>query len=533
MSARSAPSRWRPVLVLVALLVLVAPLAACGGSTLGAGTAVGPVPSPELRQFYAQRLDWSRCGRFDCTYLEVPLDYSRPTGRTARLAVLRSRAGRPDRRIGSLVVNPGGPGGSGTQLAAGLADQIRNTPLGQRFDLVGFDPRGIGSSEPLIKCSTGRERDDDRLYRDTDDAAPPGETPAEAAERARARDAHYEEETKGDVAKCVERSGADLLANVGTRDVARDMDVLRSALGDTKLTYLGYSYGTRLGYTYAEAFPGNVRALVLDGALDPNQDPVDESVAQAGAFQRAFEVFAAWCAQQPSCPLGADAADPRAATANYRTLVLPLLRQPVELRDGRKLAYGDAQTAVIKAMYQRELWVPLRHGLEELVSGKGEVLMRLADAYYERSGHGEYSNLQDALRAVRCVDDQAITDPAVALEESRRTLAVAPFEDDGQGPSAARDACAFWPVPPTSRAHQPNVAGLPPVVVVSTTGDPATPYQAGVELAKALHGRLISVQGNQHGASLSGNQCVDGAVTRYLTDLELPPDGIRCTLDPS
>ncbi|HEX4360030.1 MAG TPA: alpha/beta fold hydrolase [Pseudonocardia sp.] len=259
MSSRSAPRRWRPLLVLVALLALVAPLAGCGGSTLGAGTAVGPVPSPELRQFYAQRLDWSRCGRFDCTYLEVPLDYSRPTGRTARLAVLRSRAGQPDRRIGSLVVNPGGPGGSGTELAAGLADQVRNTPLGERFDLVGFDPRGIGSSEPLIKCSTGRERDDDRLYRDTDDAPPPGETAAAAAERTRARDAHYEEETKGDVAKCVDRSGADLLANVGTRDVARDMDVLRSALGDAKLTYLGYSYGTRLGYTYAEAFPGNVR----------------------------------------------------------------------------------------------------------------------------------------------------------------------------------------------------------------------------------------------------------------------------------
>jgi pimeloyl-ACP methyl ester carboxylesterase len=311
------------------------------------------------------------------------------------------------------------------------------------------------------------------------------------------------------------------------------MDVLRSALGDTKLTYLGYSYGTRLGYTYAEAFPGNVRALVLDGALDPNQDPVDESVAQAGAFQRAFEVFADWCAQQPSCPLGADAGDPKVATANYRKLVLPLLRKPVALRDGRKLAYGDAQTAVIKAMYQRDLWTPLRQGLEELVGGKGETLMRLADAYYQRSGHGQYSNLQDALRAVRCVDDQAVTDPAVALEESRRTLAVAPFEDDGQGPSAARDACAFWPVPPTSRAHQPSVAGLPPVVVVSTTGDPATPYQAGVELAKALHGRLLSVQGNQHGASLSGNQCVDGAVTSYLTDLVLPPDGIHCTLDPS
>ncbi|HEX4246348.1 MAG TPA: alpha/beta hydrolase [Pseudonocardia sp.] len=132
-------------------------------------------------------------------------------------------------------------------------------------------------------------------------------------------------------------------------------------------------------------------------------------------------------------------------------------------------------------------------GLEELAGGKGQMLMRLADAYYGRSGSGTYSSLIDALQAVRCVDDKAITDPAVALELSRRTLAAAPFEDDGRGPSAARDACAFWPAPPTSAAHRPNVAGLPQVLVVSTTGDPATPYQAGVELAKALGARLLSV----------------------------------------
>jgi len=519
--------------ILVALLALVVPVAACGtGSTLGAGTAVGPVPDPQLQRFYAQRLDWSRCGKFDCTYLEVPLDYSKPTGKTARLAVLRSRASQPDRRIGSLVVNPGGPGGAGTQLAARLAGQIRNTPLGERFDLVGFDPRGIGASEPLIKCRTARERDDDRLYRDTD--GPPADDAAVAAgEPDRARDAHFEEDSKQDVAKCVERSGADLLANVGTRDVARDMDVLRSALGDAKLTYLGYSYGTRLGYTYAEAFPQNVRALVLDGALDPDQDPVEENVAQAAAFQQAFEVFAAWCAQQPNCPLGAAAADPKAATAAYRALVLPLLKKPVALEDGRKLAYGDAQIAAVKAMYSKELWGPLRQGLDELAGGKGEMLMRLADDYDGRSADGSYSSMHDALLAVRCVDDKAITDPAVALEQSKRTLAVAPFQDIGEGPSAARDECAFWPVPPTSQAHQPNVAGLPQVVVVSTTGDPATPYEAGVELAKSLNARLLSVQGTQHAASLEGNQCVDEAVTRYLTDLQVPPDGIRCTLDPS
>jgi len=520
---RASLSRGRRALVVLALLALTVPLAACGlGGRVAAGTEIGSAPAPELERFYTQELDWSRCGKFDCAYLQVPLDYSRPNGKTARLAVLRQKASEPSERIGSLVVNPGGPGGSGTKLAASLSREMRGTPLGERFDLVGFDPRGVGHSEPAVRCKTDNERDEERLFQV--EQRPPGNE----AER-RAADTAREQHTRDEVAQCSERSGVDLLANVGTRDVARDMDVLRAALGDQKLTYLGFSYGTRIGYTYAEAFPNNVRALVLDGALDPNRSAADEEVEQNAAFQRAFDTFAKWCAEQAQCPLGTD---PTSATANYRKLALPLIQNPLPLEDGRKLSHADVVTATSSAFYGQSKWEPLRKGLIELAAGRGEVLMKMADDYEGRDEAGGYSGQRDANVAINCVDKRQNPDAAAELELSERLIAASPYSDDGNGPSSARDACAFWPAPPTSVAHQPRVAGLPQVMVISTTGDPATPYQAGVELAKSLNARLLTAHGAQHTAAMHGNQCVDDAVTRYLTDLVLPADGASCTLAP-
>jgi len=524
----TVPARRRrphPLIILAALLAMVLPVLACSSAaTVGAGTSVGPVPAERLRGFYAQELTWTACGRFDCTYLRVPLDYRQPDGKTARLAVLRQRAGQPDQRLGSLVINPGGPGGSGTSAAAGLAQKLEHSPLGQRFDIVGFDPRGIGDSEPAIECLNARERDRERL--DSPEAVAPANDPR-YAER---RDAQYERQAREHAAKCGQRSGTDLLANAGSRDVARDIDVLRSALGEAKLTYLGYSYGTRIGYTYAEAFPHNVRALVLDGAPSPDRNRADELVAQADGSQRAFDAFAGWCAQQAQCPLGGD---PKTATATYRKLVLPLVDTPLPLADGRKLSHRDAVSGTLVAFYRRADWEPLRTALSELASGKGESLMRLADGQEGRTALGTYSRLHDALEVVRCVDERPITDPATALRASARYSAAAPFMDSGRGPSAALDSCAFWPVPHTSEAHRPNVNGLPQVLVIAVTGDPATPYQAGVELAAALHARFLPVDGTQHTAALQGTPCVDDIVTRYLTELALPPDGTRCAIAPS
>ncbi|MDT7621473.1 MAG: hypothetical protein QOF99_2374 [Pseudonocardiales bacterium] len=523
----------RHLLILVALIAVAIPAVACSpDGTVGAGTTVGPTPAgADLQKFYGQKLTWGPCAQYapsqddaqtfadpklDCSYLQVPLDYSQRAGKTAQIAVLRQKASQPAQKIGSLVINPGGPGASGTEAAAGVAKQVQGGALAARFDIVGFDPRGVGASKPAIECFTPPERDADRLDVEVD-SSPAGV-------------ARIEGKNKDYDAKCEQRSGKDLLANAGTRDVVKDMDILRQALGDQKLTYLGYSYGTRLGYSYAEAFPQNVRALVLDGALDPDQNLIDRSVAQAAGFQQAFDAFSVWCAKQPQCALGRD---PKAATDNFKKLVLPTIDHPVPLSDGRKMSYNDAMTGAIQALYTPQLWDPLSRGLTELSQGQGRILMLLADIYNGREQDGSYQFTLDAFTSIGCVDDKPVTDPAVVLEADKRSRAAAPFRDDGHGPNPARDPCAFWPVPNTSEPHMPHVVGLPQVMVISVTGDPATPFQAGVNLAKALNARLLTVQGNQHTVALQGTQCVDDIVTKYFTDLTLPPDNSHCTIAPS
>jgi pimeloyl-ACP methyl ester carboxylesterase len=523
--------------LLLAFILLVA-VASCTRSTGGTAVApvieqngpVGPVPDG-LAEFYSQALAWEDCAPYarndtdreamgggddvQCARLSVPLDYAKPDGDTITIGVLRRPAAEPGRRIGSLLINPGGPGAAGMATAARLHDEAKNTELGKRFDFVGFDPRGVGASEPTVKCLTDGERDAERADDDELDTSAAGVAKVEA-------------DQKDYATKCAERTGkgTSMLANLGTRDVVKDMDVLRSVLGDEKLTYLGYSYGTRIGSTYAETYPANVRAMVLDGALDPAQDAVDELVAQGEGFQKAFDDFVAWCVRRDDCALGQDVA---AALPQFHSLVRPLGERPIDVGDGRKLSYSDAITGVIQALYADELWDYLNTGLTELKNNEASTLMLLADTYLERAPDGKYSTTQDAFTAIRCVDDPRITDKNVVLEAQRRYKQVAPFLDDGNPPTDALDACAFWPVPNTSQPHLPAIAGLPPVLVISTTKDPATPYEAGVNLAKALGGGLLTFEGTQHTAFLQKVGCVDEAATRYLVELTLPPEGTRCT----
>ncbi|ONI86293.1 alpha/beta hydrolase [Saccharothrix sp. ALI-22-I] len=510
-------------LPLLASCTSVVPGSPTAGTALEQRGPAGAVPAG-LERFYSQQLGWEDCEPYattgststlfknkksiECARMEVPLDYAKPEGRTIKIGLLRQRALQD--RIGSLIINPGGPGASGMAAAAGLASEVKSSALGDRFDLVGFDPRGVGASEPQVKCLTDAERDADRLDNDVD-ASPSGVAQTEAENKAYAE-------------KCASVTGVDVLANVGTRDVVRDLDVMRSALGDEKLTYLGYSYGTHIGAAYAQAFPGNVRALVLDGAVDPTQNQVESLIAQGAGFQKAFDAFAAWCATRQDCALGTD---PSKANQAFRDLTLPLVQQPVGVGD-RKLSYNDAITGAIQAMYSEELWAPLNAGLAELKNNRGDVLMLLADNYFDRDKQGRYSTITDAFVAVKCVDEPRMTDKNVLNDVARRYKAAAPFLDDGQPAAAALDACAFWPVPPSVQEHK-AVAGLPPVLVMSTTGDPATPYEAGVSLAKELGGGLLTFEGNQHTVYLHGNACVDEAGHEYLINLKLPAAGTRCS----
>ncbi|PPK63396.1 alpha/beta hydrolase [Actinokineospora auranticolor] len=479
----------------------------------------GPVPAG-LERFYGQPLNWTDCPplAYDedsraayavtgilCTRLTVPLDYAKPDGRAITIGVLRRAATGPD-RVGALVMNPGGPGVSGMNTAATLGFVVKDRELGKRFDFIGFDPRGVGLSEPRVRCRNAAETD------------------AERSAPERKEVAQVEASNKDFVARCTERSGGtEVLANIGTRDVVRDMDVLRSALGEEKLTYVGYSYGTRIGTAYAEAFPGNVRAMVLDGAVDPLADPVDASIRQARGFDDAFKTFLGWCAAREKCQVKTE--------PELAKLLRPLRDAPLAVGD-RKLSYSDAGIAMASALYSQLSWTRLERAINELAKGDGGTLLEMADEYLGRSEQGEYRDTMAALTAVRCVDDPRTTDRA-KVEENARKVAEASkdmFMADPSEPTIPTlDTCAFWPVPNTSEPHQPKVDGLPEVVVVSTTGDPATPYESGVTLAKALKARLITYVGDQHTVFLGGgNSCVDDAGSTYLIDLRAPLADIEC-----
>jgi len=518
-----------------ALRTLTAALAVLGVAAGCSAASTAPPAAPpadpaqvaqSLARFTSQQLTWDGCAAystspetakaytdpgFECAKLTVPLDYSQPDGRTAEIAVLRTKATDPANRIGSLLVNPGGPGASGTAAVPGILKNAGD--LAKRFDIVGFDPRGVGASTPAIDCLTDAEQD---RYR-ADVFADP--SPAGVA----ALEAHNKEYAD----RCTARVGADVLANVGTRDVVKDLDVLRAVLGDQKLTYYGYSYGTSIGTLYAEAYPDRVRAMVLDGAVDPTQNALTSSVDQSKGFQQAFDAYAAWCAKQSTCPLGTD---PAKATQTWQALVRPLIDKPVRTGDpSRTLSFTDAVTGAQQAMYLNELWPVLSVAISQLATGDGSLLLTLADLYYQRSG-GRYDNSLEAFQAISCVDNDRITDPAQVQELAKDVDEAAPFTSTGRGPVAAKDPCAFWPVPPTTTAHRPDVPGLTPTVVVSVTGDPATPYQQGVDLAADLGGRLLKVDGNQHTAGLQGNPCIDTPLIRYLVDGTLPGEGTECAV---
>lgn len=508
--------RGRLVVLFGALCALI--VSGCTSAETSAPRADLPPPPDGLSKFYSQPLEWGSCEGFgspedrlppktECARITVPVDYARPDGPTAQIAM--SRIPATGDKIGSLLMNPGGPGVSGLSMVT-----VGNrTELADRFDRVGFDPRGVGSSLPAIVCLTPQEADSER-------AEPPtGNTPAGIAE-AEAENREYAD-------RCAQRTGTELLTHVGTREVVQDMDVMRAVLGDPKLSYLGYSYGTRLGAAYAEKFPQNVRALVLDGAVDSSQDPVQESLRQAAGFQGVFNAYAAECAQTADCPLGTD---PAQSVARFRALVAPLETTPAATTDPRGLSYGDAITGVQQALYSDELWSILTQGLTELRDGRGDTLLQLADMYDGRREDGTYANTQDAFNAIRCVDDPRITDPAVVARQDAEYRKAAPFLDDGKGTGAAPlELCAAWPVPNTSTPHRVSAPGLPTTVVVSTTDDPATPYQAGVDLAAQLGAELITFRGNRHTAALvAGDRCVDDAVIDYLVDLAAPGVGLTC-----
>jgi len=489
-------------------------LSGCSKSTDGEATVGVPRPGSPVQWSTCQAGAPSDAVRIpadaECGLLSVPVDYSKPDGEVIRLAMIRFKA--TGQKIGSLVMNPGGPGESGVQAAVSVLTNLPDS-VRERFDFVGFDPRGVGSSTPAVWCNSDAENDAQRADPQVD-YSPEGV-------------ARIETKLKEFIQRCFDKSGEEFLANVGTVNVAKDLDAIRTAVGDEKLTYLGYSYGTRIGAAYAEAYPDKVRAMILDGAVDPNADPLEADIRQATAFQTAFDDYAADCAKDPSCPLGTD---PAKAVDVYKSLVDPLVQKPAATDDPRGLSYSDAIVGTIQTLYSPNLWRYLTQSLTQLKAGRGDGMLTLADMYMRRDAQGHYNNSTDARVAVNCVDRPSITDRAKIDEQDRRLREVAPFMSYGEFTGhAPLSTCAFWPVPPTSEPHEISVQGLPPLLVISTTNDPATPYQAGVDLARQLGGTLLTYEGTQHTVAFQGNSCVDEIAARYLVDVTVPPPDTRCT----
>jgi pimeloyl-ACP methyl ester carboxylesterase len=455
-------------------------------------------------------LAWSECAvAFECATLAVPLDYANPGGRQITLALARLPAADPAHRIGSLLINPGGPGGSGVDFLESSADSIFSKVLRDRFDIVGFDPRGVGASTP-VTCLDGPALD--RLNA----LDPTPDTPAE-------RQALIDGAREFDQA-CV-RSSGDLLPYMSTTDAARDMDRIRAALGETKLTYFGFSYGTFLGTVYAGLFPGNVRALVLDGAIDPAQSFDQRNEAQAAGFAHALNAFLGDCAAQPSCAYYSNGRPAAAFDALMKRIdARPLPATAVA--DPRPVGAGEAFIGVLYALYSKQAWPALAQGLALAERGDGSILLLLADAYNERQPDGSYKNTAAANNAVNCLDYRVPTDVAAYDAEVPVLEKAAPRF--GAAIAYSGLTCAFWPVHPAADPGVITAAGAPPILVVGSTGDPATPYQWAVNLAHELaSGVLLTRTGEGHTA-YDASQCIRDAVDQYLVALSVPATGTIC-----
>ncbi|WP_308168742.1 alpha/beta hydrolase [Nonomuraea sp. NEAU-A123] len=475
-----------------ALTVVAATVLSASGCTLAEEPASG--------------LRWSGCGDgFDCAKLSVPLDYGVPDGEHIKISVVRLPA--TGDRIGSLVVNPGGPGSSGVSYAR-AARSMLSEKLRERFDVVGFDPRGVGKSAPVECLSDSRL--DAFVALDT--------TPDTPQERAAL------EQGSREFAKGCQAGAGRLLPHVGTVDAARDMDALRQALGDQKLTYLGKSYGTFLGAVYADMFPGKVRALVLDGALDPAISRLKLNADQAMGFERALRAYTESCLTEGNCPFRSRTVDGVLAEVTdllHRTDASPL---PGE---GRQATEALATLGALTPLYDRGSWPELTETFRQALNGNGRLLLRNADQLIDRHDNGVYSNQTEANMAINCVDSP--------YPKNVAAYATAAAEAEREAPRFGAYLmwsslpCAFWPAKPTLINRPLTAKGAAPILVIGTERDPATPYAWAQALAEELDsGVFLGYDGDGHTAYFNGSTCVDDAVDHYLLTGTPPQDGTFC-----
>ncbi len=479
------------------LLLVVLLVSSCGQIPLDSGRDPRhPMP----------RLAWDFCsGGFQCATLHVPLDYTKPSGRTITLALIRKPAQSRSGRIGSLLLNPGGPGASGLEFLRNASEIFAN--LNTRFDLVSWDTRGVGESTP-IKCLSDEKLD---AYFALDTVL---DDPAE-------KDA-YIRATKDFVAGCQRNSGF-LLGFMDTDNTARDLDRIRAALGDAKLSYLGFSYGTYIGQWYAHLYPKHIRALVMDGVVDSTATGDTGIVRQTAGFDDNLQAFFTWCRATTNCAYGRSG-DPE---LKLKAAMARLDETPLQV-GGRQLTRSLAMEGVALTMYDQSYWTYLDQGMTELDAGDGRLLLYLADFLHERGGDGHYSNLENGgNQGTVCMDFYAPSDiaayDALGADLAKASPIFGPFVQY----SALQ--CAFWPVRSRSAFEGLTIRGAPPILLVGGTNDPATPYAGAQSMTRHIPGSvLLTRNGNGH-TSYATSVCARSAEDAYLIDLTLPAPGTVCS----
>lgn len=508
---KSLAGRRTVALAVVALLVL----AGCTPPRHQAPVEPAAAPvvpddvAPELVDFYSQSLEWSECREeLQCADVRVPLDWDEPAAGEITVRVARNLA--DGTKIGSLLVNPGGPGASGVDLVEQIGILFGERLL-DSYDVVGFDPRGVGESTP-VTCLDDAGKD--ALYlRDFDYTSESG-----LAEAFDAWEAYG--------ASCLEGTG-ELLGNVGTVSAARDLDVLRAVLGDETLSYLGFSYGTALGATYAALYPHRTGRLVLDGGVDVTLDAHAANLEQAGGFERALRNYVEYCLSRSVCPLEGSVDEGLAQIGELldRARLSPL---PAE-GDARGVSATMLFYGIALPLYDNEAWALLTDALREVIGeGTANTFLFLANFYFDRNPAGEYlTNQMEAFHSIHCADGRGDADPAQMADEAAEIMAVAPTMGEFFGFGAV--VCARWPVPAQGTDIDFSAAGAPPILVVGTTDDPATPFHWSEALAETLDsGVLLTYEGEGHTAYGRSNACVTDAVEDFLVDGTVPPEGLRC-----
>ena len=480
------------------------------------GPAQPQAPEMEGSDFGAQQPNWVPCyDGMQCAQVYAPLDWDDPQGERILLSMVKQPAlgGEP---LGTLFVNPGGPGASGVDYIAQSIDYGVGATLQQSYDVIGWDPRGVGSSTPVV-CLDDAEMDDYLFGLGATDGLEPGS--GQWIDAAVRESAEFGE-------TCLERTGP-LLGHVDTASTVQDLDMLRTIAGDDKLNYLGYSYGTYIGARYADAYPERVGRLVLDGALDPTTTEAEVVREQTRGFELALRAYMADCLTRSSCPVSGTVDQ---GMAQWREMLDAVEAEPLTGSDGRLVGSGTLLTAIIMPLYSQQSWPYLDELYTSVTSGEADTALLLADHYFDRVGGAYQSNLITAFGAINCLDYprylplDAERMHADAAELERIAPTIGAFQGYGDV------SCAGWPVEGVSERPPVSAEGADPILVIGTTGDPATPFRWAEALAEQLQsGVLLAYEGEGHTAYGSGSACVDDAVERFLLTGESPKTGTRCS----